>query len=34
MSAEYWRNLQMRVDRLEQQWEQMKATAAAKCAPS
>jgi DNA-binding MarR family transcriptional regulator len=34
MSAEYWRHLQMRVDRLEQQWEQMKATAAAKCAPS
>ena len=32
MSGEYWRHLQMRVDRLEQQWAQMKA-AAAKCAP-
>ena len=28
MSAEYWRHLQMRVDRLEQQWAQMKAAAA------
>ena len=34
MSAEYWRHLQMRVDRLEQQWAQMKAAAAAKWAPS
>ena len=34
MSAEYWRHLQMRVDRLEQQWAQMKAAAAAKGAPS
>ena len=34
MSPEYWRHLQMRVDRLEQQWEQMKVTAAPKCAPS
>jgi hypothetical protein len=33
MSAEYWRHLQMRVDRLEQQWAQVKA-AAAKCAPA
>jgi hypothetical protein len=34
MSAEYWRHLQMRVDRLEQQWAQMKAAAAAKGAPA
>ncbi len=34
MPAKYWRHLQMRVDRLEQQWAQMKAAAAAKCAPS
>ena len=34
MSPEYWRHLQRRVDRLEQQWEQMKETAAPKCAPS
>jgi hypothetical protein len=34
MSPEYWRHLQRRVDRLEQQWEQMKVTAAPKCAPS
>jgi hypothetical protein len=33
MSPKYWRHLQMRVDRLEQQWAQMK-SAAAKCAPS
>jgi hypothetical protein len=33
MPAEYWRHLEMRVDRLEQQWAQMKA-AAAKGAPS
>ena len=34
MPADYWRHLQMRVDRLEQQWTQMKAAAAAKRAPS
>ncbi len=34
MSAEYWRHLQTRVDRLEQQWAEMKTAAAAKCAPS
>jgi hypothetical protein len=34
MPTEYWRHLQMRVARLEQQWEQMKAAAAPKCAPS
>jgi hypothetical protein len=34
MSPEYWRHLQMRVDRLEQQWAQMKSAAAAKGAPS
>jgi hypothetical protein len=34
MPAEYWRHLQMRVDRLEQQWAQMKAALAAKGAPS
>ena len=34
MSPEYWRHLQVRVDRLEQQWEQMKVAAAPKCAPS
>jgi hypothetical protein len=34
MLPEYWRHLQMRVDRLEQQWEQMKVGAALKCAPS
>jgi hypothetical protein len=28
MPAEYWRHLQMRVDRLEQQWAKMKAMAA------
>ena len=33
MSAAYWQHLQMRVDRLEQQWTQMKA-GAAKRAPS
>ena len=34
MPAEYWRHLQTRVDRLEQQWAEMKTAAAAKCAPS
>ena len=34
MSAAYWQHLQMRVDRLEQQWAQMKAAVAAKGAPS
>ena len=34
MSAAYWQHLKMRVDRLEQQWAQMKAAAAAKGAPS
>jgi len=34
MPAEYWRHLQMRVDRLEQQWAQMKAAAVARGAPS
>ena len=34
MPAEYWRHLQMRVARLEQQWEHMTAAAAPKCAPS
>ena|SRR6266567_2709916 len=34
MPAEYGRHLQMRMDRLEQQWTQMKAAAAPKCAPS
>jgi hypothetical protein len=34
MPAEYWRHLQARVGRLEQQWAQMKAAAAAKGAPS
>lgn len=29
MSAEYWRHLQMRVGQMEQQWDQMKAAAAA-----
>ena len=33
MPTEYWRHLQMRVDRLEQQWAQMTAPAS-KCAPS
>ena len=33
MPAEYWRHLQLRVERLEQQWGQMKA-AVAKGAPS
>lgn len=32
MSAEYWRHLQIRIDRLEHQWTQMKS--AAKCAPA
>ena len=31
MPAEYWRHLQIRLDRLEQQWAQMKSTP--KCAP-
>ena len=30
MPAEYWQHLQMRVDRLEQQWRQIKASAATK----
>jgi hypothetical protein len=34
MSAEYWRHLQMRVGQMEQQWDQMKAAAAAKSDPS
>ena len=34
MSAEYWRHLQTRVDRLEQQWAAMKTAAAARGAPS
>ena len=34
MSAEYWRHLQTRVDRLEQQWAEMKTAAAARDAPS
>ena len=34
MSPEYWRYLQMRMDRLEQQWENVKVAAARKCAPS
>jgi hypothetical protein len=34
MSAEYWRHLQLRVERLEQQWAQMKAAVAAKGAAS
>ena len=33
MPAAYWRHMQMRVDRLEQQWAQMKAAAAARGAP-
>jgi hypothetical protein len=34
MPTEYWRHLQMRVARLEQQWEHMKEAAAPKYAPS
>lgn len=34
MSPQYWLHLRMRVDRLEQQWEQMKGAAVPKCAPS
>jgi hypothetical protein len=34
MPAEYWRHLQLRVERLEHQWAQMKAAVAAKGAPS
>ncbi|MGA3241919.1 MAG: hypothetical protein ABSG03_37165 [Bryobacteraceae bacterium] len=33
MPAEYWRHLQLRVERLEQQWAQMKSAVAAKGAP-
>jgi hypothetical protein len=34
MPPEYWRQLQMRMGRLEQQWEHMKVAASSKCAPS